>query len=77
MQVIDGAISYDGGYNFEISTTVSDGIAVSVYYKGTVTSTSTRYNWDSWLVVPSTDSRAKKSLQVVTNGLLSLPDFAN
>ena len=77
MQVINGAISYDGGYNFEISTAASDGIAVSVYYKGTVTSTSTRYNWDSWLVVPSTIYREKKSLHVVTDGLLSLPDFAN
>jgi hypothetical protein len=77
MKVNDGANSYDGGASFEISTTTSDGIAVSVYFKGTVTSTLTRYNWDSWLVVPSTIYREKKSLHVVTDGLLSLPDFAN
>jgi hypothetical protein len=77
MQVINGAISYDGGYSFDILPASSDGIAVSVYYDGTVTSTSTRYNWDSWLVVPPTVCREKKSLQVVTGGLVSLPGFAN
>lgn len=77
MQVINGAVSYDGGYSFEMLPAGSDGIAVSVYYKGTVTSTSSRYNWDSWLVVPSTVCREKKSLQVVTGGMISLPGFAN
>ncbi len=34
MDVINGAVSNDGGYTFNILTTQSDGIAVSVYYKG-------------------------------------------
>jgi hypothetical protein len=77
MKVIDGANSYDGGASYEISTSSSDGIAISVYCRGTVTSTSTRYSWDSYLVVPPTIFREKKSLQVVTSGLSALPDFAN
>ena len=34
MSVINGAISNDGGYTFKIETAQSDGIALSVYYKG-------------------------------------------
>jgi hypothetical protein len=77
MQVINGATSYDGGYHFEVSSVKSDGIAVSVYYNGSVTSTTERYNWNNWLVVPATIYREKKSLQEVEGGLLALPDFAN
>ena len=77
MKVNDGAISYDGGYTFDILTTQSDGIAVSVYNKDTVTSTTSRYNWDKWLVVPSTVAREKKSLQVVEAGLAAFAMFAD
>jgi hypothetical protein len=77
MQVIDGATSYDGGYSFRINTIKSDGIAVSVYYKGVVTSTTDRYNWNSWLVVPPTTVREKASLHIVENGLKSIPGFAD
>ncbi len=75
MKVIDGAESYDGGYNYEILTTQSDGIAVSVYYDGIVTSTLGRYTWPKWLIVPSVVPREKKALEVVKNGLPSIPDF--
>ena len=54
MRVIDGAVSYDGGYNYEISTAMSDGIAVSVYFDGVVTSSDSRYTWPQWLIVPPT-----------------------
>ncbi len=77
MKVIDGAVSYDGGYNYEISTTSSNGIAVSVYYDGVVTSSLSRYNWPLWLVVPPTFAREKKSLQIVKSGLSSIPGFAD
>jgi hypothetical protein len=77
MTVINGAESYDGGWSYEILTTQSDGIAVSVYYKGSVTSTTTRYNWDNWLVVPATGYKEKESLHVVEAGLVSLPAFAD
>ncbi|HUW93571.1 MAG TPA: hypothetical protein VMV74_10425, partial [Bacteroidales bacterium] len=75
MKVIDGAVSYDGGYNYEIVSTLSDGIAVSVYHDGVVTSSVTRYNWPLWLVVPATTPKEKRSLEVVETGLLSIPDF--
>ena len=77
MKVIDGAETYDGGYNYEISAIKSDGIAVSVYFDKTVTSSLTRYTWPSWLVVPPTELREKKSLQVVKAGLSAIPDFIN
>jgi hypothetical protein len=77
MTVIDGAVSYDGGWNYEIFTTESDGIAVSVYYKGSVTSSTTRYTWDKWLIVPATDFFEKESLHVVEAGLASFPAFAD
>jgi hypothetical protein len=77
MKVIDGAISYDGGYNYEISTASSDGIAVSVYFDGTVTSTESRYNWPLWLIVPATVPKEKKSLQVIRSGLSSIPGFTD
>jgi hypothetical protein len=57
MQVIDGAISYDGGHSYSISTAESDGIGVSVYYDRTVTSSVSRYTWSKWLVAPSTEIR--------------------
>ena len=75
MKVIDGAVSYDGGYNYEILTTSSDGIAVSVYHEGVVTSSLTRYSWPLWLVVPPTIPEEKRSLEVVEEGLLSIPGF--
>jgi hypothetical protein len=75
MRVNDGAVSYDGGYNYDIITTESDGIAVSVYHKGTVTNTSNRYRWPSWLVVPPTVVREKASLQIIEDGLSVIPDY--
>lgn len=77
MQVINGAISHDGGYTFEIETAQSDGIAVSLYYKGVVTSTTDRYNWSKWMVVPPTSVREKESLHVVESGLAAFPGFAD
>lgn len=77
MQVIDGAVSNNGGRSFNIQTVTSDGIALSVYYNGAVISTTNRYNWNSWLVVPSTTFREKKSLQIMEAGLTALPGFAN
>jgi len=77
MKVIDGAISYDGGYNWNINTTKSDGIGVSVYHEGVVTSSLTRYTWPLWLIVPSTVHREKKSRQVVEAGLSAIPWFAD
>jgi hypothetical protein len=77
MKVINGAVTHDGGYTFEILSALSDGIAVSAYYKGVVTSSTTRYNWLPWLVVPPVSDREKKSLQVVETGLLLLPRFTD
>jgi hypothetical protein len=77
MQVIDGAVSYDGGYNYEISTALSDGIAVSVYFDHKVTSSLSRYTWPHWLAVPSTTPAAKKSFQVIKEGLSSIPGFTD
>ncbi len=71
MKVIDGAVSYDGGYNYEILTATSDGIAVSVYFDGEVTSSESRYNWPLWLITPPTVVREKKSLQVCKNRFIS------
>jgi len=75
--VIDGAASYDGGYNYVISSSVSDGIAVSVYFDRNVTSSVSRYNWEKWLTVPATVPREKKSLEVVRNGLSAIPRFTD
>lgn len=75
MRVIDGAESYDGGYNYEILTTQSDGIAVSVYYKKVVTSSVGRYTWPKWLIVPSTGYRVKKALDIVKSGLSAIPGY--
>jgi hypothetical protein len=77
MNVIDGAVSYDGGHNYVISVTQSDGIAVSVYFDGVVTSSLSRYTWPLWLVVPSTEAREKKSLEVVKTRLSSIPGFTD
>ena len=77
MEVIDGAVSYDGGYNYEISTAKSDGIAVSVYFGGTVISTESRYTWPQWLIVPATVPKEKRSLQVIKSGLSSIPGFTD
>ncbi|MDP4223405.1 MAG: T9SS type A sorting domain-containing protein [Bacteroidota bacterium] len=77
MKVIDGAVSYDGGYNYEILTASSDGIAVSVYFDGVVTSSQSRYTWPLWLIVPPTVTRDKRSLQIVGAGLTGIPGFVN
>lgn len=77
MTVINGAETYDGGWSYEILSTESDGIAVSIYYKGSVTSSTTRYNWNKWLVVPATNYKEKESLHVVETGLVSFPTFAD
>jgi hypothetical protein len=77
MKVNDGAVSYDGGYNFQIISSKSDGIGLSVYYKGAVTSTISRYSWTPWLVVPATHIREKKSLQVVEAELKTISDFVD
>lgn len=77
MKVIDGAVSYDGGYNYEITATRSDGIAVSVYFDGEVTSTESRYTWPLWLIVPPTEAREKKSLEIIRQELFSIPGFTD
>jgi hypothetical protein len=77
MHVINGAVSYNGGYSFDIQTTKSDGIAVSVYHKGTIVSTTDRYTWEEWLIVPETVWREKESLRIVETGLKSIPGFIN
>lgn len=75
MKVNDGAVSYDGGYNFDILTTTSDGIAVSVAHKGTVINTTNRYRWPTWLVVPPTTEREKASLGIIKEGFSLIPDY--
>jgi hypothetical protein len=75
MRVNDGAVSYDGGYNFEILTSVSDGIAVSVAHKGIVTNSTNRYRWPAYLIVPPTVEREKGSLNVIKEGLNVIPDY--
>jgi hypothetical protein len=77
MSVINGAVSNDGGYTYKIETAQSDGIALSVYYKGVVVSTTDRYNWSNWLVVPRTTAKEKESLKIIQEGLKSIPDFAD
>jgi hypothetical protein len=77
VKIINGAETYDGGRSYEIQTIESDGIAISVYYKGVVTSSNGRYKWDKWLVAPATNYREKESLHVVEAGLTSLPTFAD
>lgn len=77
MTVNDGAVSYDGGYNFDIITSTSDGIAVSVYLKGGVTSSTNRYRWTHWLTVPKTVEREKESLQIMKSGLQLIPDYVD
>ncbi|MBG0860727.1 MAG: hypothetical protein IQL11_14595 [Bacteroidales bacterium] len=77
MKVNNGAETYDGGRSYEIETAQSDGIAVSVYYKSVVTSSTTRYNWPQWLIVPPTTVREKRSFQVVSSGLSLLPRFTD
>jgi hypothetical protein len=77
MTVNDGAVSYDGGYNFEIITAQSDGIAVSVWYNGTVTNATNRFSWPKWLTVPQTAEREKASLHVIETGLTAIPDYVD
>ena len=68
---------FDGGYNYEISVSPSDGIAVSVYFDRVVTSSISRYTWPKWMVAPSTEARGKKSLEVVKTGLSDIPGFTD
>jgi hypothetical protein len=75
MNVIDGAVSYDGGYSFEILSRQSDGIAVSVNTGSFVTNTLTRYIWPTWLVVPQTTDQAKRSLGIISEGLNAIPGY--
>jgi len=75
MKVIDGAISYDGGYSFEILNRQSDGIAVSVYAGSDVTNSTTRYAWPTWLVVPPTTDKPKSSLEIIRAGLTAIPGY--
>jgi hypothetical protein len=76
MKVIDGAFSNDGGYTYNIMTSISDGIAISVYCNGSVTSTTERYSWPQWQIVPETVEREKSSLHVIEQVLRVLPGFA-
>ena len=76
-KVVDGAESWDEGRSFEIYTAESDGIAVSVYYNGSVTSSTNRYFWDKWLVVPAVVPRLKKSYHIVEAGLAAFAMFAD
>jgi hypothetical protein len=76
-KVVNGATSFDGGRSYKISTAVSDGIAVSVYFDKSITSTTTRYKWDKWLVVPATVTREKMSLQRISWGLSAFSMFAD
>lgn len=75
MKVIDGAVSYDGGYSFEIISRQSDGIAVSIYAGSAVTNSVTRYIWPTWLVVPQTNDKPKKSLEIISEGLSAIQGF--
>ena len=78
MRVIDGAVSFDGGYNFQIESRISDGIAVSVHYETfgpEVINTTTRYTWPTSTVVPPIKEREKSSLRIVSNGLNSIPGY--
>jgi hypothetical protein len=75
-KVVNGAESFDGGRSYKISAAVSDGIAVSVYFDKSITSTTSRYKWDKWLVVPETVIREKRSLEQVSWGLAAIRMFA-
>ena len=75
VKVIDGAVSYDGGYSFDIISRISEGIAISVYNNSLVTNTLTRYVWPSWLIVQPTAERAKKSLDIIREGLETIPGY--
>jgi hypothetical protein len=77
MKVIDGAVTTDGGNSFIIFPAISDGIAVSVYCKGSVTSSTSRYKWQTWTYVPPYKIREKKSLQIVEDGLKAFSSFIN
>ncbi len=77
MKVINGAVTYDGGRSYVTESTLSDGIALSVSYKNSIINTTTRYIWDTWLVVPETIYREKKSLAVIEEGLKLIPDYAD
>jgi hypothetical protein len=76
MTVNDGAVSYDGEFNFEIITSQSDGIAVSVWHNGTVTNATSRYSWTKWLTAPQTVEREKASLHIIEAGLAAIPNYA-
>lgn len=75
MMVVDGAITYDEGYNYEILSSVSDGIAVSVSFKEEVTNSISRYTWPAYLVIPKVAEREKKSLQIIRSELINIPYY--
>lgn len=74
MFVVDGALTYDGGYNYEIQTTVSDGIAVSAVFRDQIINSMSRYTWSPVFVVPKTIEREKKSLEIISSELNKIPD---
>jgi hypothetical protein len=41
-----------------------------------VTNTLTRYIWPTWLIVPQTTEKAKKSLEIISEGLQTIPGYA-
>jgi hypothetical protein len=77
MNVINGAVTTDGGFSYSILPERSDGIALSFCIQNTVVSMVNRYTWEPWLVVPATTVREKKSLYLVETGLRDIADFAN
>ena len=76
MSVIDGASSWDGGYHWLIEESESDGIALTLIINDDVISTSTRFSWADWLVVPDTHEREKACLSIVSQGLSLIPDYS-
>ena len=77
MRVNDGAVSYDGGYNFEIITTESEGIAVSVNHKGMVTNTTNRYRWPTWLRCSAHGQQEKRPRCISLRRAWTIPDYIN
>ena len=77
MSVIDGAISTDGGYTFNIQTTQSDGIALSVYYSGKLYRPPTGITGINGLLFPIRLPLRKASLHIVKEGLRSIPGISD
>lgn len=75
MIVNDGAVTYDSGKTYEIIGKISDGIAVTILFNNKISHTLTRYSWPSWLIVPETKERVKKSLGIISTEMRNIPDF--